>query len=1483
MIEKPTYDELQKRIRELEKAVLESKKIQNEYREREERYRILLEESPDPIFSFTPEGQYIYVNQAVANGVRRPAKDIIGKRIWDIFPKDEADKRFSALSRVFDTGQEKVIEVRIPNQSGDQYYLTTITPIKERTGEIISAICSSKNITERKQTEAALKSAYAKLEALWSISSLSDASLKTLADHIIASIGQMTESAYGFYGFLNEDESIMTIHSWSGEAMQDCTMVNKPQHFSVIEAGIWAEAIRTRKPLIVNDYLMDHPGKKGLPSGHVALINLMVVPFISRGRIISVAAVANRPTGYCQDDVVQLTSFLSNIQTIIDGKWAKERLEETNQLLAAVLDHTHMMAVFLDTRFNFMWVNPAYAATCGYDRSFFQGKNHFELYPHDENQAIFQRVVDTGEPFFVSAKPFEFPDRPERGVTYWDWSLIPVKDVDGKTNGLVFTLAEVTDRIRAEESLRENQANLKSWFDAISESVCLFDRNGKILTANETFAKRLGKEVADCIGESIYSLIPKDIASKRRKIVEEVISTGKPAHFEDKRLDRWIHHSLSPVLGATGEVDRLAVYAMDITDRKQVEMALCQREREMATLIDNLPGFIYRCANDRDWTMTYISEGCLQVTGYSPDDFIRNRAITFNDIVHPDYRDYLWNKWQDLLKGKKPFEEEYPIIHADGNIRWIWERGQGVFSDTGQLLFLEGFITDITKDKLLENALVESEKRLRIALEAANAGTWLWELETNANIWSDEIWRLYDLDPETNIASYDSWRQSIIPEDRESVEEAVRTSVIGEREISIEWRVNTKNEATRWLMSRGQPQRDDNGRVIRYLGIVIDITERKLAEMAVRESEEKYYLTYNSSPDAVNINRLDDGLYIDINEGFTNLTGFTREDAIGKTSLEINVWHDPADRKKLVEGLKQKGYYENLEACFRRKDGTLTTALMSARVIKIQGVPHIVSITRDISERKIAERTISTQAEMLNAVFNSMPNILAIVNSEGKIEKINHNGAAFSGRREEDILGYLGGEVFNCINAFDGDGCGRNPNCSKCPVRTRVESTLKTRSPHIKGEGQMTFLIKEQKVTIDLLISTALVEFAGTPKVLLSLTDISDLKNAEREKLSLASQLQKAQRIESIGTLAGGIAHDFNNILFPIIGLSEMLLEDLPPASPEHENVEQIFKAARRAGDLVKQILAFSRQSDNKKIPIRFQQVLREAFKLFRSTIPANIDLKQDIQNDCPMVLADPTQLHQIAMNLLTNAFHAVENAEGCISIALRKKVVEFQDRLKIGLMPGEYALLSVSDTGHGIDPTVMDKIFQPYFTTKEQGKGTGLGLATVYGIVNEHGGHIHGESEVGKGATFDVYLPLFKDTVTMGASEKITYSVPGTERIMLVDDENGIARMQQLALERLGYKVTVRTSSIEALEAFRANPSDYDLVITDMAMPNMTGEQLAREIMQVKPGTSIILCTGFSERIDEQKAKAMGIKGFVMKPVLISEMAEKIREVLNS
>jgi len=390
--------------------------------------------------------------------------------------------------------------------------------------------------------------------------------------------------------------------------------------------------------------------------------------------------------------------------------------------------------------------------------------------------------------------------------------------------------------------------------------------------------------------------------------------------------------------------------------------------------------------------------------------------------------------------------------------------------------------------------------------------------------------------------------------------------------------------------------------------------------------------------------------------------------------------------------------------------------------------------------------------------------------------------------------------------------------------------------------------------------------------------DIAERRKAERERAKLQTQLQRAQRMEAIGTLAGGIAHDFNNILMIIDGYTEIALEhELQEGHPSQHSMEQVLKATRRAIELVQQILAFSRQGEQEMIQVKVTPIVKETLKLLRATLPATIEISQKLTAKSDTIPGDPSKLHQVLMNLCTNASHAMGSEAGVLEICMTDaRVDSCQD-----LNPGDYLMLSVSDTGHGMESSVMEHIFEPYFTTKPIGEGTGLGLAVTHGIVKSFGGTIRVCSKPGKGSTFDVFFP----TTEAGVSEiEISAPIPrgNNEHILFIDDEKILADMGKQMLEGLGYKVSARSDSVTALEDFRLQPEAYDLVISDMTMPILSGDKLARELLCIRPDIPIILCTGYSKQITKEKAGEMGIREFLIKPPSMRDIAWAIRRALD-
>ncbi|MGB3212841.1 MAG: response regulator [Desulforhopalus sp.] len=394
--------------------------------------------------------------------------------------------------------------------------------------------------------------------------------------------------------------------------------------------------------------------------------------------------------------------------------------------------------------------------------------------------------------------------------------------------------------------------------------------------------------------------------------------------------------------------------------------------------------------------------------------------------------------------------------------------------------------------------------------------------------------------------------------------------------------------------------------------------------------------------------------------------------------------------------------------------------------------------------------------------------------------------------------------------------------------------------------------------------------------------DITFRKKAEQEKARLETELRRRHKMEAVGTLAGGIAHDFNNILAAILGYADMALEEIPATSPAKTQIQEVLKAGHRAKDLVKQILAFSRQEGQYREPVQLKTLIEEVVAFLKATIPPAVHLKLDLAPNCGSILADQTQIHRVLMNICTNGIQSMEDQGGTLSIALREIPLTERDLDPAAhLMPGTYLMITISDTGMGIGKEYHDRIFDPYFTTKEFGKGSGMGLAVVHGIVKSHGGMIKFSSHLSKGTSFSTYFPITAEKTQPIKRPIVPYSADW-ERLLVVDDDPDLTVMLRKILERAGYTVDAFTNSRKALEAYLADPAGFDMIITDQNMPGMTGEQLALETLRVRPEIPVILCTGYSDHIDERKAAEAGIRAYLAKPVSMETLTETVRHVLD-
>jgi PAS domain S-box-containing protein len=525
-------------------------------------------------------------------------------------------------------------------------------------------------------------------------------------------------------------------------------------------------------------------------------------------------------------------------------------------------------------------------------------------------------------------------------------------------------------------------------------------------------------------------------------------------------------------------------------------------------------------------------------------------------------------------------------------------------------------------------------------------------------------------------------------------------------------------------------------------------------------------------------------------------------------------------------------------------------------------------LKKEITERKQAEKELNQRRNQYERLVERTPAILYTFSTL--------KGGTYYSPQVESILGYSCDHLLK--NPFLWNESIHEDD-KKLIERTILQSKK-------KNEFEVEYRIKDTQGNWHWFLDRSIGIRQSPEETLIEglAIDITERENAENEKIALQTRLNQAQKMEAIGTLAGGIAHDFNNILGAILGYTEMALADIPPDSKVANDLQRVMKAGNRAKDLVRQILTFSRKSDQELKPLRIQVVVIEALKLLRSSIPTTIEISQNIDPDCGAVLADTTQIHQVIMNLCTNAYHAMGETGGKLGVSLESIDLTPEGvSSKISLQPGSYVKLEISDTGRGIMKANLERIFEPYFTTKAKGEGTGLGLSLVHGMVISFGGDIAVYSELGKGTVFQIYLPIVRESKEVIPAKDTAPLPTGDERIILVDDDKELAQMNKTVLESLGYKVTALTSSAETLDTFQKDPDGFDLVLTDMTMPNITGSELSERILAIRPDIPIILCTGYSGLINEEKAKKLGIREYVMKPVTMKSLAKVVRKVLDA
>ncbi|MBW2407816.1 MAG: PAS domain S-box protein [Deltaproteobacteria bacterium] len=885
---------------------------------------------------------------------------------------------------------------------------------------------------------------------------------------------------------------------------------------------------------------------------------------------------------------------------------------------------------------------------------------------------------------------------------------------------------------------------------------------------------------------------------------------------------------------------------------------LRESEERYRLLADNVTDVIW--VRDMNLNLTYISPSVMDQQGYTVEEA---KARTLEENWTPDSLKHVGEVFAEELEIEKDKQKnmnrsrtiEVEVNCKGGSTIWTEAKMSFLRNKDGEPIGIIGVTRNITERKQAEDALRESEEKYRSLIERANDGVIIVQ-DGIVKFVNNRIVDLfgYNVDKMCDTPFLDY----VFPDDRKRIKE-LHERRMKEEDVPNIYEMQALHKEGRKL------DIETNSGIITYhgkpavLAFIRDITERKRTEEALREREATLRSIFRAAPTGIGL--VCDRVIKQVNDRLCEMLGYSRKELLDKNARILY----PTDKDFEYVGREK---YEQIserrtgtvETRWQCKDGKIIDVLLSSTPIDPNDLSIGVTFTAlDITERKQAEEALQESEEKYRTVLEANPDPVVVYDIEGKVIYFNPAFTRVFGWTLEECLG-------NKMDVFV-------PEESWRETKMMIEKVLSGK----RFSGIETHRYNKNGEIIPVSISGAIYKDQNGKPIgsVINLRDITEQKKLE-------AQLQQAQKMESIGTLAGGIAHDFNNILGIIVGNAELALDDISERDRVHINLEEIRTACLRAKDVVKQLLSFARKTDLKQKSIKLIPVVKDSIKLLRAIIPKNIDIHQNITDTSDTIFADPTQIHQIMINLCTNASHAMQDTGGILGIDIENVLFEEDlDALHPDLIPGTYVKLTVSDTGQGINPELKDKIFDPYFTTKEIGKGTGMGLSVVHGIVKNYGGRISVESELGKGTTFYIYFPVMEEEAVI-ETETDEELPKGNERILFVDDEKSIIYVGRYRLERLGYQVVTQTNPVEALELFRANPYQFDLVITDMTMPQMTGDHLVEEILKIRPDTPTILCTGFSEKIDEEKAEEIGATGYVEKPVDKRNFAIKIRSVLD-
>ncbi|NOY78836.1 MAG: PAS domain S-box protein [Calditrichaeota bacterium] len=1072
---------------------------------------------------------------------------------------------------------------------------------------------------------------------------------------------------------------------------------------------------------------------------------------------------------------------------------------------------------------------------------------------------------------------------------------------------------------KIEENVRGNREWLTTTLKSIGDAVIATDVNASVIFMNGTAETLTGWFETEAIGKPIFEIfnIVNEITGQPApnpitRVLKEGIVEGLANHTTLIRRDgaRFpIDDSGAPIRDDKGNILGAVLVFHDISQRREAEKRIHHLNRVLRSIRD-INQLIVRAEDEK----TVLEQACSILTRVRdfPLAWIGRISLKDQRVIpvaasgkDTSYLNAITIRWDDSKSGQgptgmavktrkpfvmrdilndpryKPWRSEalkrgyhssaaFPIIIDDelyGVLNVYSTLPDGFDSEEVDLLselsrdlaFAVDSLRRKKREADIKQALRESEEKYRSIFENALDAIYIQDREGRFLDVNPAAEKMYGYPRDHFLGKTPEFVSAPGKNDLTKVAKMVQRAFEGEPQQFEFWGKRKNGEIFPKIVRLNKGKHKGQDVVVAF---ALDISEQRKALAALEESELRFRTIFQTSPDAISINELKNGIYLEINDQFTQLTGFTRDEIVGKPIKHLGIWVSDKEQNEFVRKIKRNGEVRNYEASFRVRTGDIRTGSLSARLVELDNRLCVISVTRDITE----EKKINKQIRQLASVIEQASEAVVITDVDGNIEYVN---PAF-----ERLTGYSREEV-----------AGKNPNILKSG---KQEDEFYANLWRTITSGQIwhgTFINRKKDGSLFYEDATIFPVKDRHGHII----NYAAVKRDITKERQLEEQLHQSQKLEAVGQLAGGVAHDFNNLLTAINGYSEMILMDMDEQNPIRDDVVEILKAGKRAADLTRQLLAFSRKQVIQPQIVNINTIISDSSKMLRRLIGEDVRLEIVLDETVCPIEADPGQIEQILVNLVLNARDAVQEEsmvgkEKKITIETKNRFLdESYVQTHVGSYTGRHVLLAVSDSGVGMDRETASKAFEPFFTTKGVGKGTGLGLSTVYGIVKQNNGSIFVYSEPGEGTTFKIYWPCTSNEVASDdANIPDQNALRGNETLLIVEDEPEVRHFIRRGLEKLGYKILLATNGQDALDLVKRENPRIDLLFTDVIMPHMDGKELSEALQKIYPDLKILFASGYTDNhIAHRGVLDPGVH-FIGKPYSVNLVAWTIRKLLD-